>query len=99
MRYIDDWLVLAPTRWKLRAAIRAVNQVMGELRVRQHPDKTTIGRIARGFDFLGYHFSTARLASARQPVERCSERVSRLYEQGAAASRIGTYVQRWARWM
>ena len=79
VRYRDDWLVLAPTRWKLRAAIRAVNQVMSELRVRQHPDKTTIGRIVRGFDFMGYHFSSAGL-SARPPDGGavCSERVPAL---------------------
>jgi len=63
---MDAWVVLAPTRWKLQAAIRAVNQVMAELRVRQHPEKTFIWRIARGFDFLGYHFLAAGLAIARQ---------------------------------
>lgn len=47
VRYRDDWVVIASTRWKLRAAIRAVNQVMANLFVRQHPDKTIIGRIAR----------------------------------------------------
>jgi RNA-directed DNA polymerase len=30
VRYMDDWVVLAPTRWKLRVAIRAVNEVMAE---------------------------------------------------------------------
>ena len=99
VRYMDDWVVLASTRWKLRAAIRAVNQVMANLRVRQHPDKTIIGRIARGFDFLGYRFSAAGLAVARQTVERCAARMSQLYEQGAAMSRIGDYVRRWARWV
>lgn len=91
---MDDWVVLAPTRWKLRAAIREVNQVMAALRVRQHPDKTTIGRIARGFDFLGYRFSATRLT-----VARCAARVSRLDEHGAALSRIGDYVRRWERWV
>ena len=66
VRYMDDWVVLAPTRWKLRAAIRTVNQVMAKLGVLQHPDKTSIGRIQRGFDFLGYHFSTAGFAVARR---------------------------------
>jgi hypothetical protein len=70
----------------LGAAIRAVNQVMAELRVRQHPEKTFIGRIARGFDFLGYQFF-------------CAEDVSRRYEQGADVSRIGTYVVRWIAWV
>ena len=67
------------------------------MRVRQHPDKTTIGRIARGFDFLGYRFSSAGLAVARQTVERCAARICLLYEQGAATSRIGDYVRRWVR--
>lgn len=70
VHYMDGWVVLAPTRWKLRAAIRNVNQVMAELRVRQHPDKTTIGRITRGFDFLGYCFSVTGLRVARQTVAR-----------------------------
>ena len=44
VRYMDDWVVLAPTRWKLRMAIRAVNQVMARLWVREHPDNTIIHR-------------------------------------------------------
>jgi RNA-directed DNA polymerase len=44
MRCMDDWVVLAPVRWKPGATIRAEIQVMTALRVRQHPDKTTIGR-------------------------------------------------------
>lgn len=52
VRFMDDWVVLAPTRWKLRRAIRAVNEEMAALRVVQHPDKTFISRIERGFDFL-----------------------------------------------
>ena len=99
VRYMDDWVVLTPTRWKLRAAIRAVNQVMAKLRVQQHPDKTSIGRIQRGFDFLGYRFSTTGLTVARQTVERCAARISRLYEQGAAVSCIGDYVRRWRSWV
>ena len=47
----------------------------------QHPDKTFIGRISRGFDFLGYTFTPAGLDVAPQTVERCVERLSRLYEQ------------------
>lgn len=32
-RFMDDWVVLAPTRWKLREAIRAVNQALSALKV------------------------------------------------------------------
>jgi hypothetical protein len=34
-----------------------VNQTLAQLKVRQHPHKTFIGRITRGFDFLGYRFT------------------------------------------
>jgi RNA-directed DNA polymerase len=73
---MDDWVVLAQTRWKLRTAIRAVNRVMAALRVRQHPDKTIIGRIAREFEFLSYRCSAARLAVVRQTVEHGTARIS-----------------------
>jgi hypothetical protein len=62
-------------------------------------DKTFIGRIARGFDFLGYWFSPAGLGVAPKTVERFVERVSRLYEQGADLGRIGEYVRRWWLWV
>jgi RNA-directed DNA polymerase len=56
VRYMDDLLVLAPTRWKLRQAVKIVNQALMSLRLTKHPEKTFIGRIEKGFDFLGYHF-------------------------------------------
>ena len=97
-RFMDDWVILAPTRWKLREAIRLVNQTLAELHVEQHPDKTFIGRISRGFDFLGYAFTPMGLEAAPQAVERCVERVSRLYERSVDVIHIGTYVRRWLRW-
>jgi hypothetical protein len=97
-RFMDDWVILAPTRWKLREAIRRVNQSLAELHVEQHPDKTFIGRISRGFDFLGYAFTPTGLEASPSAVERCVERVSRLYERDVDLSRIGTYVRSWLRW-
>ncbi len=99
IRFMDDWVVLTPTRWKLRRAIKAVNEVMGSLKVEQHPDKTVIGRIAKGFDFLGYWFSPEGLGVAKKTVERMLEKVSRLYEQGADEVRIETYLLRWWQWV
>jgi hypothetical protein len=60
---------------------------------------TFIGRIARGFDFLGYWFTPERLGIASKSVERFTERVSQLYEQGAGENRIEEYVRRWWRWV
>jgi retron-type reverse transcriptase len=88
-RFMDDWVILAPTRWKLRRAIKVVNQTLAELEVEQHPDKTFIGRIARGFDFLGYRFSSAGLGIAPQTIERFEERMTRLYGQVQTRAALG----------
>ena len=92
--------MLAPSRWKLRAAIRTVNQTLAALKVEQHPDKTFIGRVSRGFDFLGYRFrSDGLIGVAQQTVERFVQRATRLYEQGADSERIGEYARRWLKWI
>jgi len=84
----------------LHAQLHAGQYPLSECRLvhkRQHPDKTLIGRIARGFDFLGYRFTSDGLAVARQTVERCVAKVSQLDEHGAVAIRIEAYVRHWAR--
>ncbi len=103
VRFMDDILVLAPTRWKLRKAVKRVNEMLGCLRLEKHPDKTFIGRIERGFDFLGYHFGPDGLSVAEKTIERFVARAIRLYEQEPgevlASSRFGLYVRRWVRWV
>ena len=81
VRFMDDILVLAPTRWKLRRAVRVLNQVLSSLELERHPEKTFIGRIERGFDFLGYHFSPEGLSAAQKTLENFAVRALRLYEQ------------------
>ena len=98
-RFMDDWVVLAPTRWKLRAAIREVNEVMAGCKVKHHPAKTYIGRVCNGFDFLGYAFSPEGLGVAARSIGHLAAHVTRLYEQGADSCRIGDYVQRWWGWL
>ncbi len=103
VRFMDDILVLAPTRWKLRGAVKAVNAMLGSLRLEKHPDKTFIGKIDKGFDFLGSHFGRAGLTVARATIEKFVERAFRLYEQDrkerSGPSRLDTYVERWRGWV
>ena len=64
------------------------------------PKDGDAGPADRGFDFLGYRFSSVGLVGiAVQTVERCVERMNRLYEQGADQVRIGDYVRRWCVWV
>lgn len=74
---MDD-IVLAPTRWTLRAAVRQVHQTLTALGLAVHPDKTLSGRIERGFDFLGYHITPPRLWVAPATWQRFRDRAHRL---------------------
>ncbi len=78
LRFMDDILVLAPTRWRLRKAVKAVNEVLGSLCLLKHPDKTLIGRIQRGSDFLGFHFGPEGLTLAAKTIEQFVARAIRL---------------------
>jgi hypothetical protein len=69
LRYMDDWVVMAPTRWKLRRAIATVNQTLDALELEKHPDKTSIGRVTAGFDFLGTHFRVVESGVAADCAE------------------------------
>jgi hypothetical protein len=102
-RYMDDIIVLAPTRWKLRNAVKIVNRVLTSLVLQKHPDKTFIGHIAKGFKFLGYHFCPEGLTVAQETFIRFVVRALRLYEQKSgercASTRLEAYIQRWVRWV
>ena len=77
--------------------------MLGSLNLEKHPQKTFIGRIERGFDFLGYHFRPDRLSVAAKTIENFVARALRLYEQEPGepsdSSRLGVYVRRWVRWV
>ncbi len=57
VRFMDDWVLIAPSRWKLRKVVKKVNKILNRLLLEKHPDKTFIGRAERGFSFLGYYLT------------------------------------------
>jgi hypothetical protein len=80
-RFMDDIVVLAPTRRWLRKAVKSFNVVLATVSLEKHPEKTFIGRVEKGFDFLGYRFSPVGRRIARKTVENFVARAIRLYEQ------------------
>ena len=113
LRFMDDWIILAESRWKLRRAVRIMNQVLADLELDQHPDKTFIGKVSCGFDFLGVDFHPEKkdkphLVSckpSRVSKERLQEKLqkhfthaARLYEQGRLKS-LETIEQYLSHWL
>ena len=102
VRYMDDILILTKTRWKCRRAVKQLNEAFNQLQLEKHPDKTFIGKVEKGFDFLGYHFSPEGLSVADATVKRFIEKAIRLYEQERENPQgflqLGLYVRRWVRW-
>lgn len=79
--------------------MRTVNQHFSQLKVEQAPDKTFIGKISKGFDFLGYQFGQEKLRVSKRALENHIRRLSRLYEQTKHLPNWQTllddYRQRW----
>ena len=51
-------------------------QTLNELKMEKHPDKTFIGRIAKGFDFLGYSFEPKGLSIAPKTLANFLDRIA-----------------------
>jgi len=96
-RYMDDWVIISPNRWKLRKAVTIVNQILNRLKVEKHPDKTFIGRAERGFDFLGYRLKPSFITLAAKTLFNFLKKALRLYEQEPLQTklkRLGEYIRR-----
>ena len=99
-RFMDDWIVLAKSRWTLRKAIKICNQILSRLKVNKHPDKTYIGRVRCGFDFLGFHINAQGITDlSKSTKEKMLLKLHKLYEQ-SCKDLIDKYiigVQTWIR--
>ena len=111
VRYMDDFIFFAKTRWQLRKIIKSVYSLLDTLKLKLALDKTFIGKCSKGFDFLGYHIggpedqsgAPAGLSIAKTSFARFIQRIYWLYEQQAAygdkfVSRLNRYVKNWIRW-
>lgn len=98
VRFLDDWVAIAPTRWRLNDLVKTTNRALNTLKFEKHLDKTFIGRVNRGFDFLGYQLTAERLTVSKAALKRRDQKLLRLYEQGGSGARVEAYLSRWERW-
>lgn len=111
-RYMDDIVILAKTRWSLRKHTKRLMQWFSEYGFEAHPDKTQIGRTAKGFDWMGAWLTHEGVtdiaprakANHREKVRRLYERLARVPDwlrhrrQQQVHARVSAYRKRWNIW-
>ena len=98
VRYMDDIVILTKKRYQLRRAIKKVYSITEELGLKLATTKTWLGRVSKGFTFLGYQISPNGIQVAQGSLSRMMTKLHRLYEQGATKKRLVDYVKRWITW-
>jgi hypothetical protein len=74
-------------------------KIMQELEFEIAEEKSYIGKVSNGFDFLGFKFdNTGVLGVSEQTLIRHQAKVTELYEQSASIDQISDYKDRWNRW-
>jgi RNA-directed DNA polymerase len=59
IRYADDFVIMCKTAEEASRSLEIVKEVMSQLKLTLHPEKTKIVEVTQteGFEFLGYHFT------------------------------------------
>ncbi|MEY0231398.1 reverse transcriptase domain-containing protein [Providencia manganoxydans] len=73
-RYMDDFLLLSPTRWPLKRAIAVLQDFFVQDGFICHLDKTQMGQIEKGFDWLGQWFVGTDVVRSPRSLARAEER-------------------------
>ncbi|AKG72464.1 transposase [Serratia fonticola] len=105
-RYMDDFIIFTQTRWHLRKAIKRLHEFFDLGGFEAHPNKTQLGRIENGFDWLGVWYAPEGPWIAPRAIENYRERIARLYEQARYRKlsktetelRVREYEARWSTW-
>ncbi len=97
VRFMDDWVIMVKTKHQLRRIIKLTHKILNQIKLKMHPDKTFIGCIKKGFDFLGVRFGDAPEIS-KTSLENHQTKIAQRYAKGASVACIGDYIARWSSW-
>ncbi|MEK7079179.1 MAG: reverse transcriptase domain-containing protein, partial [Patescibacteria group bacterium] len=98
LRYMDDFIILTKSRWKLKNAIKLIYKICSSLYLKLHTkEKIFIGKTEKGFDFLGFFFHPSYpVVPSKVTFKRCVNNIRRLFEQGYGLPRIRRYLDHWS---
>ncbi len=64
----------------MRKIVKITHKVVSGLKLELHPAKTYIGRISKGFNFLGFYMDEKKILPAKETIRRFRTRATALYE-------------------
>ena len=77
VRYADDFLVLCESEVEAMEALLHVKEILGELELTLHPDKTKIKNFSEGVDFLGFTIYISHKVPRKEAVKKYKDAVRR----------------------
>ena len=103
VRYADDWVALCRSEREAQAALQIAEEILGDLGLELHPDKTKVVDLREGregFDFLGCHFrarvsgrllerGVCRYYLHRWPSARAMKRIREKVKARTGRNRVG----------
>ena len=78
VRYADDFVVLCRTQQAAEEARDLVKEVLEELKLSLHEEKTRVASFHGGFEFLGFRFRRYRLGIRSKAIEQFKDKVRHL---------------------
>ena len=79
-RFMDDWVMLTKSKTALRKVVKSTHKVVNSLKFELHLAKTYIGRISKGFNFLGFYMDDQNILPSKETIKRFLTRATALYE-------------------
>ena len=77
IRYADDFLVLCGSKEEANEAISDVKEILEELELMLHPDKTKIKNFSEGVDFLGFTVYISHKVPQKKAIKKFKDAVRR----------------------
>ncbi len=90
IRYIDDFIILGPSKHKVDTAFKSAKRKLAELGLDAYdpevnPEKAERGLCVSGFDFLGCHISNTRIIPCKKARQAILTKIESVYEDGKRA--------------
>ncbi len=90
IRYIDDFLILGPSRKAVVRAFEHAKEMLAEYGMdaydpASHPEKSAIGEVRSGFDFLGCHIQPGMVMPSKAARAKLLDKVRMICRDGKRA--------------